>query len=76
MPVYNTNPSYLKEAIDSIVVTQTYKGPLTLLIVDDGSTNQRTVQFLESIQQMNSRKIRLFRLDENRGLPEALNMGI
>lgn len=76
MPVYNTNPQFLKEAIDSIVVTQTYRGPITLVIVNDGSTNQRTVQYLESAEQMNPRKIRVFTLPENRGVPEALNRGL
>ena len=48
MPVYNTNPQFLKEAIDSIVLTQTYRGPITLVIIDDGSTSSRTVQFIEN----------------------------
>ena len=47
MPVFNTSPHFLNEAIDSIVVAQTYKGALTLIIVDDGSTNMRTVQCLQ-----------------------------
>ena len=76
MPVYNTNPQFLKEAIDSIVVTQSYKGPITLIIINDGSTNQRTNQFLESAEQMNPRKIRVFTLPENRGIPVALNRGL
>ena len=48
MPVFNTSPQYMKEAIESIIVTQTYKGPIILCLIDDGSTNMRTVQFIES----------------------------
>ena len=49
MPVYNSNPHYIKEAVDSIIVNQTYKGPLNLVIINDGSTNARTVQYLEQV---------------------------
>jgi len=76
MPVFNSSPQFLKEAIDSIVVNQTYRGPITLVIINDGSTSQRTVQYLESVEQMNPRKIRVFTLDENRGIAEALNRGM
>ena len=76
MPVYNTSPQLLKEAIDSVIVTQTYKGPIHLVIINDGSTNPRTQNYLESAQQMNPKKIRVVSLQENRGLPEALNMGM
>ena len=76
MPVFNSSPQFLKEAIDSIVLHQTYRGPLTLVIINDGSTNPRTVQYLESVEQMNPRKIRLFTLNENRGIAEALNHGM
>ena len=76
MPVYNSSPQFLKEAIDSIVVNQTYRGPITLVIINDGSSNPRTVQYLESAEQMNPRKIRVFSLNENRGIAEALNRGM
>jgi len=76
MPVFNSSPQFLKEAIDSIVLNQTYRGPVTLVIINDGSTNQRTVQYLESVEQMNPRKIRVFSLPDNRGIAEALNRGM
>ena len=43
MPVFNSSQHHLKEAIDSVIVHQTYKGPIELIIIDDGSTNIRTV---------------------------------
>lgn len=49
MPVFNTNPAYIKEAVESVVVNQTYKGRIDLIIVDDGSTNMRTVAYLENL---------------------------
>ena len=76
MPVFNTNPHYIKEAIESIIVTQTYKGPIMLCLIDDGSTNMRTVQYLESARQTYSAKLIVYTLPENRGLPEALNTGM
>ena len=76
MPVFNTSPHYIKEAIDSIIVNQTYRGPITLVIINDGSTNQRTVNSLQAAEQMNPRKIRVFQHNESRGVAEALNRGM
>lgn len=76
MPVFNTNPAYLKEAVESIILNQTYKGQIDLIIVDDGSSNMRTVAYLESLPQAFPDRIRVISLPTNRGLPEALNAGM
>jgi glycosyltransferase involved in cell wall biosynthesis len=75
MPVYNTNQHFLKEAILSILKSQTYKGTTYLIIVDDGSTDPKTVKMLDSCKQSNENVI-LHRLKTNEGLPQALNIGI
>jgi glycosyltransferase involved in cell wall biosynthesis len=75
MPVYNTQTSFLKEAILSVVKSQTYKGQLWLIIVDDGSTDPKTVKMLESCKEQNDNVI-LHRMKQNSGLPTALNTGI
>lgn len=75
MPVYNTNQHFLKEAILSILKSQTYKGTIYLIIVDDGSTDPKTVKMLDSCKQSNENVI-LHRLKTNEGLPQALNIGI
>ena len=77
MPVFNTSPSYLKEAVESIVVHQTYKGSISLIIVDDGSTNMRTCAYLEGLPStFPNNKVTVLTLPENRGLPIALNTGM
>ena len=45
IPVYNTNPNYIKTAIDS-VSNQTLND-IEIIVIDDGSTNQSTLNFLE-----------------------------
>ena len=76
MPVYNTKPSYIRTAVESVTSKQTYKGPLKLIIVDDGSTDARVIKFLDQLSKSNSDGIIVNRLDKNRGLPEALNCGL
>lgn len=47
-----------------------------MVIVDDGSTNMRTVAYLESLPQAFPERVRVISLPTNRGLPEALNAGM
>ena len=47
MSVFNTSPQYIKDAVVSILETQTYKGQISLVIIDDGSTDPRTIQHLQ-----------------------------
>jgi glycosyltransferase involved in cell wall biosynthesis len=75
MPVYNTPQQFLKEAIISVIKSQTYKGPLFLIIVDDGSTDPKTVKMLDNCKESHHNVI-LHRLKQNSGLPTALNTGI
>ena len=46
-----------------------------LIIVDDGSTDPKTIKLLDSAKETHTNVI-LHRLKSNSGLPNALNVGI
>ena len=69
MPVYNTKGEYLEEAIESIL-NQTYSD-FEFLILDDGSTNEDTLNILNMYSKKDSR-IKIIQ-EKHRGLPAARN---
>ena len=73
MPVYNTDPGWLQEAIDS-VRSQTY-GNWQLCIADDGSTRKETRDLLRRAGRLD-RRIRVTYLPENRGISAASNAAL
>lgn len=72
MPVYNTDPSYLKTCVDS-VLAQSYTN-WELCIVDDASNNQDTLNCLKAYE--NDKRIRIKRSAENGHISVASNQGI
>ncbi len=68
MPVCNTDPGDLREAIAS-VIGQSYGG-WELCIVDDGSTSRQTIDVLERISDP---RIRIERLSMQSGISAATN---
>jgi len=68
MPVYNVAPKWLKLAIQS-VEKQWYEN-WELCIADDNSSNQETIEFLESIKNP---KIKINYLSDNKGISTASN---
>ena len=70
IPVYNVEPSYIDKAVNS-VLDQTYKN-IEIIIVNDGSTNNETIRFLDSLDNPLIRIIN----QENKGLGGARNTGI
>ena len=70
IPVYNVKPQYIKEAIDS-ALKQTYKN-IEIIVVNDGSTNEETVKYLETIDNPLIKVIH----QENVGLSETRNIAI
>lgn len=70
IPVYNTNPEFLQKAINS-VLNQTYKN-IEVIIVNDGSTDNNTLDFLKTLDNKNINIIN----QENKGLGGARNTGI
>ena len=72
MPVYNTRPELLEQAISS-VLTQTL-GDFELLLLDDGSEDPGTLAALKHSLAMDAR-VRVCR-EPHRGLTPSLNVGI
>ena len=71
MPVYNVDLQWLTKGINS-VRNQLYKN-WELCIVDDGSTDRNTVNFLKSIHDPN---IKIKFLEKNQGISIASNLAI
>ncbi len=70
IPVYNEKVNYLEHAVNS-VLNQTYKN-IETVIVNDGSTDSSTLNFLNSLQ---NDKIKIIN-QQNKGLGGARNTGI
>src|SRR5262249_30716028 len=69
IPCYNLG-EYLDEAVES-VLAQTFQD-LEIVVVDDGSTDERTRTLVADYRKPRTRVIR----SENRGLPAAKNLGL
>jgi len=72
IPVFNTLPHHLFEAINS-VVNQTVK-PNEIVVIDDGSDSKKTIAALAAAVDIYG--IKLYRLETNQGISAALNFGI
>lgn len=70
MPIYNTDPVYLKQAIES-VFHQTYKD-FELLLIDDASEPY----IREVIESYHDKRLNYIRLKSNSGAAAARNIGI
>ncbi|KXK14864.1 MAG: glycosyl transferase family protein [Chloroflexi bacterium OLB14] len=70
IPCYN-HGEYLEEAVESILA-QTWQN-LEIIVVNDGSSDERTNQILKSFHK---EKTRIIHLEHNAGLPAARNAGI
>src|SRR5574344_1296474 len=70
IPVYNVEPNYIETAINS-VLNQTYKN-IEIIVVNDGSTDVKTIEYLESI---NNPQVKIVN-QNNKGLGGARNTGI
>lgn len=70
MPVYNTDESYLREAIESILA-QTYKD-FELIVVDDASQTD----IKKIVKSYDDKRIIFFRLEQNCGASEARNFAL
>lgn len=69
MPVFNTQVSFLKEAVDSIL-TQSFK-EFEFIIIDDGSTD-RCREYLDSLSDP---RIIIIHNEKNQGVTKSLNIG-
>jgi len=72
-PVFNTPVKWLEEAVQS-VLRQAYEY-WELILVDDNSDDETLREFLSILASRDSR-IKVFKLEGNRGISAALNRGI
>ena len=54
IPVYNTKAEFIKECIESIV---DIKYPHEIIVVDDGSYEKDTLEFLEEIKEYKNTRL-------------------
>ena len=74
IPVYNTKAAELKEAAFSVHKSkQTIKQDYQVLLIDDGSTNEDTLQALKELETIDGFKVHYKK--ENGGTSSALNKG-
>jgi len=71
--VYNTQPDWLSQSINSIL-NQEIDVDFEIILVDDGSTNNETIETLNKYKEYSN--IKVITLEENRGISFALNVGI
>lgn len=71
IPVYNTPPDYLIEAVYSII-RQDYPHPFRFFLIDDASTDPGTLSMLDHLSSM----IEIIRMHDNVGLPALLNYAL
>jgi glycosyltransferase involved in cell wall biosynthesis len=69
MPVFNAE-AHVKEAVES-VLNQNYSD-FDVLIIDDGSTDKS----IEIIKEFEDSRIKIHSLEQNKGLVNALNVGL
>jgi glycosyltransferase involved in cell wall biosynthesis len=74
IPTYN-RLKYLEHAVNS-VYTQDYLGPLQIIIVDDGSTDNTRILIDKLILTSNENREFLFLFQENKGSNFARNLGV
>ena len=71
IPCYNTNPAYIKEAVESV---KKHSGNYAyeIIIIDDGSTSTNTINYLNNIKEENIKVL----FQDNRGPAAARNNGV
>lgn len=74
IPVYNTDPLQLMDCLASCF--QQTLPPAEVLVVDDGSSDIRTVNFLTSIKSGFDHRLRILSLSHHQGISQALNYGL
>ena len=71
----NDKPEFLKVALDSLLVNQSVK-PDEIVLVQDGPVPEGTTMLLSEYQQRYGERLNVIKLDENKGLGNALMLGV
>lgn len=74
IPVYNTKALYIEDCLDSVKLLDGLCD-YEVIIVNDGSSAEDTLYFLDKLTQINKKNFTLIHQD-NGGLPNARNTGI
>lgn len=72
VPVYNTKRNLLEKCLMSIINQKNIQANYEIIVIDDGSTNEETINYLKNI---NSPLCKII-FDENHGVSHARNVGI
>lgn len=76
MPIYiKENPSFLSEALDSILINQTVK-PTEVVIVEDGPLTLELERVIRSYLDRFGQQIKIHSLKDNMGMGFAMNHGL
>lgn len=71
----NDNPKFVREALDSLLVTQTVK-PSEVVLIQDGPVQQELLWVLSEYEARFEGLIHIIRLQKNAGLGNALRLGV
>lgn len=71
----NDNPKFVREALDSLLVTQTVK-PSEVVLIQDGPVQQELLWVLSEYEARFEGLIHIIRLQKNAGLGNALKLGV
>jgi len=77
VPIYNTEVKQIEKTLHSIATQTLEKEGLEIILVDDHSTAQETINFLKKIgAEYKKIKTTLISLGENTGVENARNTGV
>ena len=71
IPVYNTSKEYLEPSLKSTII---YNKSVEVIIVDDGSKNEQTIELCDKFAEQND-NVSVFHI-ENAGVSSARNFGV
>ena len=71
----NDSPQFVKEALDSMLIAQSIK-PMEIVLVQDGPIPYSLSDLLSSYEEHYKNQFRVIRLEQNKGLGNALRVGV
>lgn len=71
----NDNPEFVRVALDSMLVNQSVK-PSEIILIQDGPVSSELGNLLSEYEQKHASIMHIIRLDQNKGLGNALMLGV